>query len=233
MATPEHTDAPEVPSYPAHCVECPSAAEFSCDARCQAGSCCQIAQGDSNARGLAISCQDRSCLGSCQCCTLDSQNIECHQGMIGCLDARALAGAHSLIAEDDCTDCTPSGQAGLIPSGPNADREDNVVASAVECGRCDCSPKGHSARGQSRPIPTGSIADNENNVAAASAEDDCCSDCTLKCRLARGRVYPVDTGPAEKEDSLVISTVNTRASIKLSLFREYRQHFRMPNRRRV
>jgi Cd2+-exporting ATPase len=122
-----------------------------------------------------------------------------------------------LIAEDDCTDCTPSGQADLIPSGPNADREDNVVASAVECGCCDCSPKGHSARGQSCPIPAGLIADNENHAAAASAEDDCCSDCILKCHPARGQVYPVDTGPAEKEDMVVISTVNTRASIQLSL----------------
>jgi hypothetical protein len=126
---------------------------------------------------------------------------------------RALADAHFLIAENDCSDCTPSGQADLIPSGPNADREDNVVASAVECGCCDCSPKGHSARGQSCPIPAELIADNENHAASASAEDDCCSDCIPKCHPARGQVYPVDTGPAEKEDMVVISTVNTRASI--------------------
>jgi hypothetical protein len=117
-------------------------------------------------------------------------------------DVRAPTGAHSLTAEDDCcSDCTPSGQACLIPS----DREDNVVASAAECGCCGCSPSG-----QSCPIPTGSIADNENNVAAATAEYDCFSDCTLKCHPARGQVYPADTGPAEKQGTV---TVNTRASI--------------------
>jgi copper chaperone CopZ len=224
MATPEHAYAHEVPSYSTHCVECPSAAELACNARYQAGSCCQIAQGSSNAPRLAISHQDRSCLGSRQ-----SQNIECHQGISGCLNARALAGAHSLTAEDDCSsDCAPSGQAGLIPSGPNADREDNVVAASVECACCDCSPKRHSARGQSCPIPTGSIADNENNVAAATAEDDCCSECTLNCHPARGQVYPVDAGPDEKEDTVVISTVNTRESIQLSLCCVSRQHFLMP-----
>jgi hypothetical protein len=163
-------------------------------------------QGDSNTR---------CCLGSRQCCTLGPQNIECHQGIFGCFDARALAGAHSLTAEDGCcSGCTPSRQACLIPSGPNA--EDNAVASAAECGCCDCSPKDHSAHGQPCPIPTGSIADNENNennVAAATAEDNCCSDCTLKCHPAHEQVDPVDTGPAEKEDVVVTSTVNTRASI--------------------
>ncbi|KAF8504810.1 heavy metal translocatin [Russula emetica] len=243
MSTSEHEYAHEAPSYPVHCVECPSAAEFACDARCQPGSCCQIAQErelgrhsiqnvvgdcipdgcggcqrstpdspsaccsprcidraqepccqeDSNARRLTISYQDRCCLGSRQCCTLDSQNIVSHQ------------------EDDRCSDCTPTGQACLVTSGPNADREDNVVASATECSCCDCSSKGHSARGQCL-IPTGSIADNENNVAAATAEDDCCSDCTLRCHPARGQVYPVDTGPAEKEDVVVISTVNTRHS---------------------
>jgi hypothetical protein len=124
-----------------------------------------------------------------------------------------LAGAHSLTVEGDCTDCTPSGQAYLIPSEPKDDCEDNMVASAAECDCCDCSPKGHSARGQSSPIPAGSIADNENNENnAATAEDNCCSDCTLKCHPARGQVHPVDTDPAEKEDIVVTSTVNTRGS---------------------
>lgn len=117
-------------------------------------------------------------------------------------------GAYSLASENECcSDYTQSRQACLIPSGPNADREDNVVASAAECSCCNYSLNGHSACGQSRPNPTGTIADNENNVAAAPAEDDCCSDCTLKCHSARGQV---NTGPAEKED---ISTVDTRASI--------------------
>ena len=119
--------------------------------------CCQ---GDSNAR-------DQGCLGSRQCCTLVSQNTECHQGILGYFRARALAGAHSLTAENDRS--TPSGQSCLIP--------------------------------------TGTIPDIENNV---TAEDDCCSHCTQKCHPARGQVYPVDAGPAEKED---ISTLNTRASI--------------------
>ena len=208
MATPEHD---EVPSF---CVECPSAAELACDARCQAGSCCQTEQGGSNAPRLAIS---------------QFQNIECHQGILGSFDARALAGAHSLTADNDhSSDCTPSRQAGLIPSGPNADREDNVVASVVESDCCDCSPKGHSARGQSCRIPTGSIADNENNVVATTTEDDCCSDCTLNYNPTRGQVYPVDTGPAEKEDTVVISTVSTREFIQLSLCRVPCQHFLMP-----
>jgi hypothetical protein len=171
--------------------------------------CCQE---DSNTRRLTISHQDRCCVGSRQCCMLDPQNRECHQGIFRCFDARALASAHSLTVEDGCSDCTPSGQACLIPSGPKADREDNVVASAAECGCCDCLPKGHSARGQSSPIPTGSITDNESNVAAATTEDDCCSDCTLKCHPARGQVHPVDIEPAEKKDIVVTSTVNTRAS---------------------
>jgi hypothetical protein len=50
------------------------------------GPCCP---GDSNARRLAISHQDQCCLGSRQCCTLDSQNVECHQGIFGCFDASA------------------------------------------------------------------------------------------------------------------------------------------------
>jgi hypothetical protein len=184
--------------------------------------CCQE---DSDARRLEISYQDRCCQEPRKCCTLDTKNIDCHQGIFGCFDARSLAVAHSLTAEDDCcSNCTPSGQACLVHSGPNADREDSVVASAADCDCCDPSPKGHSAPRQSCPIPTGSIADNENNVAAATAEDDCCSG----CHLARGQACP-----AEKEDTVVSSPVNTRAPISLSLFPASRQHFLMPNRRRV
>ena len=126
-------------------------------------------------------------------------------------DARALAGAHSLTAEDKCcSDCTPSRQACLIPSGPNANHEDNVVTSAAEGGCCG---------EQSCPTPAGLISDNENNVAGATTEGNCSLDCTLECHPARGQVCPVDTGPTEKEtekeDIVALSTVNTRASIQL------------------
>jgi hypothetical protein len=214
MATPEHAHAHEVP--PKHCVERPSAAESACDAGCQASSCCQIVQerelgGHSVQNVVGDHIPDGD--GGCQRSTPDSHLVCCSptcldraQGVFA-FDARALAGAYSLTAEDGCpSDCTPSEQACLISSGTNADRKD-MVASAADCGCCGCIPK-DSARG-----PTGSIADNENNVATATAEGDCCSGCTLECHPARGPVYPVDTGPAEKEDIVVISTVNTRASI--------------------
>lgn len=44
MPKPEQVDAQEVPSHPTPCVEPPSAADSVCDARCQVGPCCQIAQ---------------------------------------------------------------------------------------------------------------------------------------------------------------------------------------------
>ena len=226
MATPEHAST--------HCVECPSAAEFACDAKCQPDSCCQIAQEHELGRdsvhnlvGDGIPDGDGGCRS-----TPDSPSICCAQGAFT-FDARAPTGVYYLTKEDDCcSDCTPNGQACLIPSGTNADRKD-MAASAAECGCCGCTLKRHSACGQSCPIPTGSITDNENNVAAATAEGDCCSDCTLECHPARGQVYPMDPGPAEKEDIVAISTVNTGASIQLSLCRVFRQQFFMPNRRRI
>jgi hypothetical protein len=44
MSTPEQAFPREVPSHPTPCAEPPSAAESSCDARCQVAPCCQIAQ---------------------------------------------------------------------------------------------------------------------------------------------------------------------------------------------
>ena len=201
MATPERPDTHEVPSYSTEC----SSAEFACNARCQPGTCCQIAQERELGRH-SIPDGDGRCQGS----TSGSPYARCSAT---CLDrargaftfnARALKGSHSDTAEDACySDCTPACR---IPSGPNADREDNVVASAAECGCCS---KGHSARGQSCSIPIGSTADGENNVAAANAEHDCFSE----CHTTRGQAYPADTGPVEKEDTVATSTVNTRASI--------------------
>jgi hypothetical protein len=176
-------DAHEVPPR----TECPSPAEFACDAR----SCCQIAQ----RRELG-----RHSIHSIPAGHGGSHSPSaCAQGMFA-FDARALVGAHSSTAEDDCcSDCTPC----LIHSASNACREDNA---ATEC-------RGHSARGKTCPIPTGSISDIENNVAPATTEGYCCR--TLECHLARGQVYPIDTNSAEKEtekeDIVVISTVNTRA----------------------
>jgi hypothetical protein len=80
MVAPEHADAHEVPSHPTHCVECPSAAEFACGARCQTGTCCQIAQ-ECEFGGHSIQYAVGDCTpdghGGCQRSTSDSPSARC------------------------------------------------------------------------------------------------------------------------------------------------------------